>query len=141
MEPNEVQVIPALQRLAVLEAIIAALAPFAAPTVILYQNAVSLAPTTALADLTPATFVGYAATVGMVWGTPYIDSDGSALVFGALITQICTSAATPNTIYGYALTNVGVTLLLAAYQFATPQGIAVVDAAVSFLPALRYSGN
>lgn len=141
MEPNESQVIPSMQRLAALTALIATSAPFAAPTVGLYANSVPLNPSTTLAGLNPATFVGYAATVGMVWGTPYIDSDGSALVFGTVITQVCTAPTTPNTIYGFYLTDSGVTLLKAAYAFLTPVGIVAADQAVTFLPALRYSGT
>ena len=140
MEPNEVQVVPALQRLAVLTAVIGVAGAFNAPTVMLYQNAVVLSPRTAIADLTVATFVGYANVVGMAWSSPYIDVDGSALVFGTNQTIVCTSAATPNTIYGYALTAVALASLWAAFSFAAPIGIANVDDAVSS-SGPRYSGN
>jgi hypothetical protein len=141
MEPNELQVIPSSQRLAVLTELIAATHVFAAPTVMLYQNAVILSPSTVIANLTVADFDGYANVVGMTWESPYIDTDGSALVFGANQTILCTGSTMPNTIYGYALVNVGVTALLAAYAFAAPIGISASGQAVSFLPALRYSGT
>lgn len=141
MEPIEQQVIPSNQRLTILTALIAATTgPFDACTVLLYKNPLTLSFATRLADLTVADFDGYANVVGMVWDAPYIDVDGSALVFGDSITIVCTGDTTPNTVYGYGLVNVGVTVLRAAYSFITPQGVSEAGQAVSFLPALRYSG-
>lgn len=141
MEPNEVQVMPAVIRLAVLNLIIGVGGPLNSPTLLLYQNNVALGPNTVLADLTVATFDGYANVVGATWDTPYIDTDGSALVFGASQTIVDTGSTTPNTIYGYAAVNAGVTVLECAWRFASPIGVAQANDAVAFLPAFRYSGS
>jgi hypothetical protein len=141
MEPNETQVIPAAVRLAVLNLVIGTTGPLHLPTLILYQNAVALGPLTALADLTVATFDGYAPVVGATWDTPYVDTDGSALVFGDSQTIVATGSMTPNTIYGYAAVNVGVTALEAAWAFSSPIGVSKAGDGVAFLPAFRYSGT
>jgi hypothetical protein len=141
MEPTEQQVIPSAQRLAVLTELISSTNAFASPTAILYQNNVALSARTVPADLTVATYVGYANVVAPAWETPYIDTDGSALVFSTNQTIVCTSNATPNTIYGWALLKSDLSKLWAAGAFSTPIGIANPGDAVTFLPALRYSGN
>lgn len=141
MEPNETQVIPAAIRLAILSATIATGGALYEPTLILYQNNIVLGPTTALTDLTVATFAGYAPIVGATWDSPYIDTDGSALVFGASQTIVCTGPATPNTIYGYAAVDSGVTTLKAAWAFAAAKGVSQQYDAVAFVPAFRYSGS
>jgi hypothetical protein len=141
MEPTEAQVVPSSQRVSTLTAMIGVAGTFNAPTVILYQNAAPLSPRSVIADLNVATFVGYSNTVGMVWEAPYVDVDGTALAFGTAITQVCTSALTPNLLYGYALTAVALAALWAAYQFTSPVNIANPFDGITYLPALRYSGN
>lgn len=141
MEPIERQIIPSVQRLAILAHSLAVGGPFVAPTVMCYKNSIVLNAATALADLVPCDFDGYAPVVGMIWDAPYIDVDGSALVFGASITIVSTGSVTPNTVFGYALVNVGVTVLLAAYALVPPVGISAPSQAVSFVPAIRISGT
>lgn len=141
MEPNEVLVIPSVIRLAVLTSLVGASGPFHLPTVMVFINNVNLTFNTQLSDLTVANFTGYANIVGMTWDSPYIDTDGTALVFGQSATIVATDGVTPNLCYGYALVDSGVTSLKAAARFASPQNVAGAGQAVSFLPALRYSGN
>lgn len=137
----ETQVIPAVKRLGVLTAMIAEDGPFDAPSVALFQNNINLTPSIAVGDLDIATFGGYATTVGMAWGTPYTDVDLSAIVFGATITKVANSSATPNVIYGYYAGPAGLASLYAAWRFASPVSIAASGQGVTFVPALRYSGN
>lgn len=141
MEPAEVQVMPAAIKLDILNAVIGVAGALNAPTLLLYQNNVALGPRTAVADLTVADFDGYANIVGATWDTPYIDVDGSALVFGASQTIVATGGTTPNTIFGYAAVNVGVTSLKLAWAFSEPVGVAQAGDGVPFLPAFRYSGT
>lgn len=134
------QVVPATIRLAILTAILGVGGALHTPTILVYQNNVSLSANTTLADLTVATFDGYANVVGMTWNSPYIDVDGTALVFGASITIVATGGTTPNVCYGYAAVNAGVTTLQTAWAFTSPQPVDDTGDAVSFVPAFRYSG-
>jgi hypothetical protein len=141
VEPNEVAVIPSPIRLASLTALIGASGAFHLPTVGVFKNSIVLNQDTVLGDLTPSDFDGYSAVVGMTWDSPYIDADGSALVFGESITIVCTGDTTPNTCYGYYAADSGLTSLKAAWSFALPVGVASAGQAVSFVPALRFSGT
>jgi hypothetical protein len=141
VEPNEVLVIPSVIRLAVVTSLIGTGGPFHAPTVMVFINNVNLTYNTVLSDLTVATFTGYANVVGMTWDSPYIDTDGTSLVFGQAITIVATDGVSPNLCYGYALVDSGVTSLKGAARFVSPQNVAAAGQAVAFLPALRYSGT
>lgn len=141
MEPSEVQVVPTTQLLAGLTALLGTHGPFTTMTLRLYANPITLQRSTLLADLTEATFVGYAAAAGVTFSASYVDVDGSALALGADNVFICTSATTPNTIYGYYFTDAGNTNLLIAYSFANPVPISAVGNAVAIAPFVRYSGT
>lgn len=140
MPITETQVIPTAQRLAILTALVDTGGPFDAPSIAMFQNNINLTPSVLVADLTIATFAGYATTVGMTWGTPYLDVDLSAIVFGEAITQIATSSATPNNIYGYYAGPAGLATLMAAWRFSSFAVLAAAGQGVTFTPALRYSG-
>lgn len=141
MEPTEVQVVPTPMLLTGLTALLGSTGPFHLPTLSLYQNNATLTRATTLADLTIATFTGYAPVAGLAFSSPYIDVDGSALALGADNVFVATGSAIANVIYGYMLTDAGVANLQAAYALANPVGIGSAGQAVAVAPFLRYSGN
>jgi len=141
MEPTEVQVIPSPQLLAGLTALLGTHGPFTTMTLGLYQNQVTLGRNSVLADLTPASFVGYAAVAGIAFSAAYLDVDGSALAIGASTLFLCTASTTPNTIFGYYFTDAGVTNLLIAYAFQSAIGIGEAGQAVAVVSFVRYSGT
>ena len=141
MEPAETQVIPQAQALGVLSYLVGSTGPFYHPTLLAYMNNVALGPATPLSALTQCTFGGYAAVASVPWLAPYYDIDGTALCWSTQTQWTCNSSATPNAVYGYAMCDVTVTYLWAAWAFATPIGITLDHQAVVVAPALRYSGQ
>lgn len=141
MQPTEVQVIPTPQLTAGLTVLLGTHGPFTTMTLGLYANPVTLQRSTRYADLTVATFVGYAPVAAIVFSGSFVDVDGSALALGADNVFICTASTTPNTIYGYMLTDAGLTNLLIAYSFNNPIPVAVAGNAVAVAPFVRYSGT
>lgn len=141
--PQEAQVVPSPNLLVGLTQLLDAGGPFDTPTLFLYQANIQPTRQTVLADLVYADFHGYAAVAGLTFSGSFYDADGSALALGTAEAFIATSggALNPQSIYGYGLANVGLTLLLAAYRFSEPQAIAQVGDAVTVVPYLRYSGN
>jgi hypothetical protein len=141
MEPQEQTIIPSAILLSVLTTLTGSGGSYYHPTLVLYQNNVALSRRTSLADLVLADFAGYANVANVPWKAPYIDTDGSALVFSTNQTIVASGSSPANTIYGWAATDGAVTEVIFAGQFATPVGIANSGDAVTFLPAMRYSGT
>jgi hypothetical protein len=102
----------------------------------LYINPIPLSVNTALADLTEATFHGYAQSAAVVWGTPFLDSAGNPTIVGA---NCQFTATTPfsdaNTIQGYFVVDSAGTTLLWAEALPTPIAITAVGDAVVIVPA------
>lgn len=91
---------------------------FETPTMHLFQN--DFAPNVAmvLADLTEATFSGYAAAAGLAWGAPFINADGRAETDLPSQQFQHDGGAVANLVYGYYLTNAAGTVLYGAERFA-----------------------
>ena len=141
MQPTETQVVPTPQLLLGLTALLGVHGPFTVPTLSLYQNVVAITRQSTLADLTIATFTGYASVVGLTFSASYIDVDGSALALGSDNVFVATGSAIGNVIYGYYLTDAAVANLLIAYALQTPVGIASAGQAIAVAPFVRYSGT
>lgn len=62
-------------------------------------------PSTSFANLTEATYSGYARQTGVAWGVPILQGDGSYQILSALQTFIAGAASNfvGNVIYGWAL--------------------------------------
>lgn len=88
----------------------------------LFTNNITPSEATVLADLTEATFPGY--TTGGVaittWGAAYLDVDGNAIVDGNEVQFQPSDDTTPETAYGWYLTDGGGTDLLAVGIFVPP---------------------
>ena len=109
------------------------LVPAIAPTtgvlgkgvVMLFTNTITLTPDTAYADLTEATFNGYARSSVIVWLDPYVDQDGVVIVVGDRKAFVAGAAPVGGqTVQGYAViepaTSPAVPTLLFAENFDTP---------------------
>lgn len=67
----------------------------------LFQNNIVPTPATTIADLTEATFDGYAASTVIVWSPAGVDDSGFALAIGDMKLFQMSGSTTPNLIYGY----------------------------------------
>lgn len=74
-------------------------------TLRLYQNDYDPIPTSTVANFTQANFTGYAAIAVNTWGDAFLNGDGYAQIEEVARTFTCTGALTPNTIYGYYITD------------------------------------
>src|SRR6185503_17176352 len=87
-----------------------------------------------LADLTVATFNGYALSSAVVWGTPFINEDNLPQVLGD-ITQFTAGSGSPSNmpevVQGWYLVDAAGTGLLAAELFDEPVEIAAEGEAVA----------
>lgn len=85
----------------------------------LFANNATISATTVLADLTEATFTGYAAVTTATWPAPALDGSnrGSSLNTQGQFTP--TAGGGSGNIYGWYLTNSGGTVLYAVEKFAS----------------------
>jgi len=132
--PSEPQVLPVAIDIAILTELIDTGNLLDATTLILFQNDIVPTPATVMSDLTEATFTGYAAAAAIVWGTPYLDVTGIALVTAASHEFVSTGSTIGNIIYGWALTNAAKTDLKKAARFTTPIGISATGEGVTVVP-------
>jgi hypothetical protein len=72
--------------------------------IILFQNNITITDATVYANLTLATFSGYA-SVTPSWGTPAIDGSGKASMTATAVVFAHNGGGTANTIYGWAWIN------------------------------------
>lgn len=114
--------------------------PLHGTQLILFQNNLTLTKTTTLADLTAATFVGYAAVAGITFGTPYIDQFGVVRIDAPSVDFIMTSNSTPNTIYGWALLDTAGTDLEVAAMLASPIPLTIAGQGLNVQPTFAYGG-
>jgi len=108
----------------------------------LFANNVTVSQTTELADLTEATFTGYAEqnlSAAADWLAALVDANGNVSRRDAVVYHFAASTPNlvPNTIYGYYLTNNANNLLLAAGNFLTPFDFTVDAAALDLELGLR----
>lgn len=125
-------------RLAALDALAAEDGPLDAPTLILYQNDVPITNLTIMDDLEEATFGGYAAKAGLVFGSAYLDPAGRAVIEAPSAVWESDDGDPSNVVYGWALTNVGKTALYAAEAFPEPIAITAPSQGISALPRIAY---
>jgi len=100
----------------------------------LYTNNLVPGPNSQLSDFIPATFVGYAPSAALVWGTPYNDVSGAAAVQGGAVQFTCTASTTQELIYWYYVTDSAGTKLLFAESFTRPATITQPGDAVVVVP-------
>jgi len=106
--------------------------------VILFTNDIALDQNTVLADLTLATFDGYAQSSILTFSDPVNAEDSGAEIVPGHALFICTGDTTPNTIRGYALLNgtPPATKLVYAVKYDTPKEVAVEGDFVRVEPAM-----
>lgn len=109
----------------------------------LYTGIVGL-PTSdrVLADLTEATFTGYARLPMTSWTDPYNAADGKVTISGAAKHFTPTDAVTPNTIQGWFIASaLAGGVLLAIEPLDTPAPLANADNTLSILPRFSLDPN
>lgn len=132
-------IVPIATRLSAIAELIATGNLFAGTKVILYQNNIMLSDFTTLADLTEATFTGYARSAAITWGTPYVNPSQQATSTGASIQFSCTGTAVTQLVYGWALIiDSTVDVLMVAEAFAEPVSMDGVGAAVVVNPSVVW---
>lgn len=103
----------------------------------LYTNNVSIGRDTVLGDFTEATFTGSAAKTVATWSVPYRDPlDNLLYVRGEAVPFIATVVATPETVKGWYLTDMGGTTYLGAGQLPAEVEIALVGDGVEVEPTI-----
>lgn len=130
--------IPAVSRVDALTALIAALAPFAAPTVHLYQADVTPSPDLTLADMdaVECDFPGYSASAAITWGAVHLDASKNAIVLGGLVPFLCTGNTMPQDAFGYYLESNA--KLIGMEPFATPLPARVNLDYIAVIPQMSY---
>lgn len=126
------------QRLASLTQLIASGGPLNGTKVMLFKNNATITKTILLADLTPADYTGYAAQTTGTFGAPYVGTDGLEKVAAPGLQFQPDDGVTPNTIYGYGITNTAGTALIAAKKFDAPIVLTDENNAVVFQPEYAY---
>lgn len=96
----------------------------------------TVGPGLLLADLTEATFTGYAQVTVAAWSAPAIGPDGTPSVDGGDVVFTPSDAVTPNLIYGWFLVDSGGSNLLYAYQDDVP--VPLDDALHSYTADVVY---
>lgn len=128
-----------LARIAAANRLTASSGPLNGCQLVLFTNPIAYDPNTTLADLTLATFSGYAAVTGITFGTAYIGVDGFVHVTAP--SQQFSASASPNaeTIYGWALLNTAGTTLILGTTFDTPINITQQYDGVLVQPDYAYA--
>lgn len=129
---------PLAIQLAMLAQMIATPGALYARTLILFQNNISITNTTLLAALTEATFTGYAAVAAQVFAAPYIDQAGLVRTNAPSVPFVMTDTVTPNTIYGWALTDSGKTILVLSGKFPSPIVLSQANQGLDVQPTYAY---
>jgi hypothetical protein len=127
--------VPNATSLAALEELASAGNLFDGAIVRLFQNDVTPDRDTVIGDLTAADFTGYADSAAVTWATPFLDSNGDAILPGDLKEFMAGSPVTvSNTIYGYAIVNTGATVLLWAERFDAPVIVSTAGKTIAVMP-------
>jgi hypothetical protein len=118
-----------------LAALVATGGPLAGATCHLFINDIAVSERTALADLTEASFTGYAASGAVVWGSPRNEVGAGAAIDGDLKTFSASGTPTPQSVVGYYLASSGTTpALLYVERFDAPVVFAEAGDVVRVLP-------
>lgn len=106
---------------------------------ILFENDLTPDETTLLADLTRPTDANLTAAQALTWSAAHRGAGGILETETGLMSWIPVNGVNPTVIYGYAIVNTAVTVLLAAERLPAP---AVMTDALSFLGLIsRWSPN
>jgi|SRR5579859_1115366 len=109
--------------------------PFIECKVHLFQNNHIPSPNDDITSYVEATFDGYAvAPADIQWGAVGVDNNGAPQVFGDLKVFTMSGSTTPNTIYGYYVTDEGGDMLYWAELFANPVNMATVGDQIALVP-------
>lgn len=125
-------------RIAALTLMAATPGPLYHPTLILFQNNLTPDANTPFSALTVATFSGYANVAALAFGTPYIDINGVVRIDAPSQDFIATDGVTPNTIYGWALVDAGLTEVYYTQLLDPPVPLTVASQGVSILPSIPW---
>jgi hypothetical protein len=138
---NGPQINPQAELLAEVAALIASAAPLYEPTLHLVQQNIAVTPTTPLSVLTAAeaSFPGYAAVTAIAWGAPGNSPTGGAEVFAPSHTFTQGASPIPQTIFGWYITDSGVTVLLRYVALANPVPVVLTGDQVTIQPALQFN--
>lgn len=136
-------VIPQTEWEAMLNALVAATAPWNGGKIHLFKNNFTPSPTMAIGDLTEADFTGYAASSAVTWAAAAYLPDGTAVVVGDSKTfQVGATPTILNTVYGWYLTDAAGTTLIFARRFDTPVVLSAAHQILTILPAYpAYLGS
>lgn len=104
----------------------------------LYTNVHQPSKGTLLADLTQATYTGYALVAIATWGAPFLDPIGNPTMVGNHIQFQPTDGAVPNTITGWFIVDSAGTDLLIACALPTPVVLADASHALIVEPTVVY---
>lgn len=119
----------------ILNALVAALAPWNGGKLHLFKTNVTPSPAMVIGDLVEADFTGYAASTAVVWGAAAFLPDGTAVVVGDAKTFETGSPSTVlNTIYGWYFTDSAGTTLLFARKLDNPIALSGPSQIITILP-------
>lgn len=131
--------------LTILEAVLTALkgtgGTLNAPTCVLFVNDYTPDQTTTLADLTIATFDGYANIVGVTWSGPFASSPTIAEIIGSGCFFAADGDSVSQIAYGYALVDAGVTTVKVAARFDTPKQFNGPGDALMVIPRVQMKNQ
>jgi hypothetical protein len=91
-----------------------------------------------LADYTQCDFTGYA-LASLTWNSVYISASGLVVVDAPSIQFAPTDGVTPNTCFGYLITDSAGAVLLGAGNFNTPVPMTDATCALSIYPSLGFA--
>lgn len=115
--------------------------PLVGCKMMLFTNPITPQKTTVFADLTEATFSGYA-QVALTYGGSLVDGNGTQELTSNLAAFRATGTPTSETLYGYGITDGGGTpVLLGAETFPSPIVVGTAGNGVSIVSLIAYEGS
>lgn len=106
----------------------------------LYQNDFTPVGTMVIGDFTVATFDGFAAKAA-AWNPSLVNVNGFAVTYADSMLWVPTGTTTPNTIFGYYVTDTGGTNLLYARRFDTPIALTGPTTGFAMIPSFSFGSE
>lgn len=128
--------IQAITAVLVWAGLVKASTPWAGAECHLFTNDILPTDTTIEADLTEATFTGYAFEA-ITWGTPYIDSTGQVIFEGNNCEFLC-SGGSGEILYGYYVLGAGGEFLGAARFSDAPRTVTGAGTGINVVPIAAF---